>query len=754
MKKIYLSVFLAGVTLFSFAQSKIDLASQGLLRQQDFLEKLGDDALLQTEKDGSLIKPFGNDVKRIVVLIDLEKDANVAEIEAEGGVIRSQIDNLALVEIDYDKVVEISNLKSVKRLSMPKKLHAKMDQARTKTGVNTVHRPLGGVLPQAYKGKGVVAGLVDCGLSITHPNFINTADGTSRVKRAYTISGQHGITVEYDESKLSQFTTDLSTQTHGTHVAGIMAGGYKNLADTVNYYGVASEADIVMVGLGNDTYDNNILLGVDKIIKYAEANNQPAVVNLSLGSNTGPHDGTELFSQYLNKLGERAVICVAAGNEGADGIAITKKCTESDKEIKTFVVPATRSTGQTGSLEVWSDTEQMFKLTPVIYDLKTNEVVYAMPTIEASTNGEYKYIASGQYAAEGDMTSPIFDKAFLNSYIGFGSDVDSYNNRYSVNMQYYLLFNTETNSLGNNYAFAIQVEGNSGQRLDVYCMSIYSTLSSNGLAGWTNGGGDGSISDMSCAANVISVGSFTSKNKVPIRLPGYGYNINIKLDEISSFSSYGTLIDGRKLPHISAPGCVVVSSMSPYYMNLALSQGVYDFGEYNLVAKTTYKGKAYYYDLMQGTSMSSPFAAGAVALMLQANPDLNVEEVRNILMETANRDIYVTTTGNPVQWGAGKIDVLNAVKKAVELGAGVENIVADNADKLFVTPVGQNQYNVTVLGAADVQVALCNMAGQIVENASAQGETVAVDASTVANGVYVLVVEADGVKYTSKIVVK
>lgn len=754
MKKIYLSVFLAGVTLFSFAQSKIDLASQGLLRQQDFLEKLGDDALLQTEKDGSLIKPFGNDVKRIVVLIDLEKDANVAEIEAEGGVIRSQIDNLALVEIDYDKVVEISNLKSVKRLSMPKKLHAKMDQARTKTGVNTVHRPLGGVLPQAYKGKGVVAGLVDCGLSITHPNFINTADGTSRVKRAYTISGQHGITVEYDESKLSQFTTDLSTQTHGTHVAGIMAGGYKNLADTVNYYGVASEADIVMVGLGNDTYDNNILLGVDKIIKYAEANNQPAVVNLSLGSNTGPHDGTELFSQYLNKLGERAVICVAAGNEGADGIAITKKCTESDKEIKTFVVPATRSTGQTGSLEVWSDTEQMFKLTPVIYDLKTNEVVYAMPTIEASTNGEYKYIASGQYAAEGDMTSPIFDKAFLNSYIGFGSDVDSYNNRYSVNMQYYLLFNTETNSLGNNYAFAIQVEGNSGQRLDVYCMSIYSTLSSNGLAGWTNGGGDGSISDMSCAANVISVGSFTSKNKVPIRLPGYGYNINIKLDEISSFSSYGTLIDGRKLPHISAPGCVVVSSMSPYYMNLALSQGVYDFGEYNLVAKTTYKGKAYYYDLMQGTSMSSPFAAGAVALMLQANPDLNVEEVRNILMETANRDIYVTTTGNPVQWGAGKIDVLNAVKKAVELGAGVENIVADNADKLFVTPIGQNQYNVTVLGAADVQVALCNMAGQIVENASAQGETVAVDASTVANGVYVLVVEADGVKYTSKIVVK
>ena len=38
MKKIYLSLFLAGATLLSFAQSKIDLVGQGLLKQQSFIE--------------------------------------------------------------------------------------------------------------------------------------------------------------------------------------------------------------------------------------------------------------------------------------------------------------------------------------------------------------------------------------------------------------------------------------------------------------------------------------------------------------------------------------------------------------------------------------------------------------------------------------------------------------------------------------------------------------------------------------------
>ena len=754
MKKIYLMLFLAGATLISSAQSKIDLVGQGLLKQQSFIEKLGEDALLKTDKIGaSSIQSFDTNTDRIVVLVDLEKDADIAELEATGAVVRSQMDNLALIEVDYDKVVEFSNLKTIKTLSIPRKASVKMDQARSKTGVNTVHRPLG-QLPQAYKGAGVVTGLVDAGITVNHPNFRNS-DGTYRVKEAWTITGKNGLTTAYDtEYKLSQFTTDLSTMSHGTHVAGIMSGSYKNLADTVNYYGVATESDIVMVGLGNDAYDNNILMGIEKVIDYAERNNQPCVVNLSMGSGYGPHDGTELFSQYLNKLAEKAVICVAAGNEASDGIAITKICTEADKNINTFVMPLATN-GHTGTLEVWSNTNQTFKATLVLYDLTTKEIVYKLPTISESTNGMYQYIASGQYAEAGDITSPEFDKAYSNGYIGFGSKVDQYNNRFTVNMQYYLLLNSATNPKG-NIALGLMVEGNAEQRLDVYCTSGgYSTLASNGIPGWTDGGGDGSITDASCAEGVISVGSFTTKDYVPVRIKNAGYNFKnyVTLDSISDFSSYATLVDGRKLPHLAAPGCVVVSSMSSNYMTLAFQQGVYQYGEFMLVAKTMYEGKPYYYDYMMGTSMATPFASGVAALMLQANPDLTCKEVREILMETATRDTYVTTSSNAVQWGAGKIDALKAVKKAIELG-DVTSIEQDAQQSVVVNAIAKKQFEVTYIGAIAVKASLYSVSGQAVVSASAQGDNVVVDATNVASGVYVLAVESNNTKYTTKVVVK
>ena len=753
MKKIYLSLFLAGATLLSFAQSKIDLVGQGLLRQQSFIEKFGKDVLLQPiDGETCSIQPFGGESRRIVVLVDLEKGYNGADLEVDGAVVRSQADNLVLVEVDYDKVVDFSNLKAIKTLSVPRKANVKMDQARSKTGVNTVHRPLG-QLPQAYKGAGVVTGLVDAGITVNHPNFRNS-DGTYRVKEAWTITGKNALVTAYDtEYKLGQFTTDLSTMSHGTHVAGIMAGGYKNLADTINYYGVASESDIVMVGLGNDAYDNNILMGVEKVINYAEKNEKPCVVNLSMGSGYGPHDGTELFSQYLNKLAERAVICVAAGNEGADGIAITKTCTEADKNVNTFVMPLS-SNGQTGTLEVWSNTNQTFKATLVLYDLTTKEIIYKMPTISESSNGKLQYIASGQYAEAGDITSPEFDKAYSNGYIGFGSNVDQYNNRFTVNMQYYLLLNTATNPKG-NIALGLMVEGNAGQRLDVYCTSSYSTLSSNNIPGWTDGGGDGSITDASCAEGVISVGSFTTRDYVPVRIKNAGYNFKnyVTIDDISDFSSYATLVDGRKLPHLAAPGCVVVSSMSSYYMTLAFQQGVYDYGEFMLVGKTMFDGKPYYYDYMMGTSMATPFASGVAALMLQANPDLTCKEVREILMETATRDTYVTTSSNPVQWGAGKINALAAVKQAIEK-SGVDGIKVDATQNVFVTTIAQNQYEVNYVGASSINATLYNLSGLAVVEASAQGDNVIVDASSAASGVYILAVEADGSKYTTKVVVK
>ncbi|NIQ52061.1 MAG: peptidase S8, partial [Gammaproteobacteria bacterium] len=49
---------------------------------------------------------------------------------------------------------------------------------------------------------------------------------------------------------------------------------------------------------------------------------RPIVANLSLGSDHGPHDGTQLFEQMLTSLtGPGKLLAVSAGNSGSNGTA-------------------------------------------------------------------------------------------------------------------------------------------------------------------------------------------------------------------------------------------------------------------------------------------------------------------------------------------------------------------------------------------------------------------------------------------------
>src|SRR5690606_35173389 len=81
-------------------------------------------------------------------------------------------------------------------------------------------------------------------------------------------------------------------------------------------------------------------------------------------------------------------------------------------------------------------------------------------------------------------------------------------------------------------------------------------------------------------------------------------------------------------------------------------------------ATINFNGHDYDFARFSGTSMSSPCVAGIVALMLQANPALTPQQVKEILQNTVRLDSYTGTITAPghVRWGYGKVNAYQAVK--------------------------------------------------------------------------------------------
>lgn len=112
---------------------------------------------------------------------------------------------------------------------------------------------------------------------------------------------------------------------HGTHVADVAVGDGKG----TGVPGIAPEAEIVFVEsssqpggpLGNSFGDSAQLLEAVKFI-FDLAGDRPCVVNISLGTNGGPHDGSTLVEIALDALvseqPNRAVVIAAGNTYGKD----------------------------------------------------------------------------------------------------------------------------------------------------------------------------------------------------------------------------------------------------------------------------------------------------------------------------------------------------------------------------------------------------------------------------------------------------
>lgn len=129
--------------------------------------------------------------------------------------------------------------------------------------------------------------------------------------------------------------------------------------------------------------------------------------------------------------------------------------------------------------------------------------------------------------------------------------------------------------------------------------------------------------------------------------------------ECATFEMEGETYTYCNRPDITAPGVQIISTrtLSP----LGVIGTTTD-------AETIPPAYLPYYTTMSGTSMATPHVAGVIMLMLDANPELTVGQIYDILKDTATE----MPGYEPWEVGAGYVNAYDAVKKSFDSVIGVE----------------------------------------------------------------------------------
>lgn len=289
----------------------------------DDYQRLGRLALPRHRPRVALVSTEAAKGPRSVVFVRCADDADLTHLAGSGLRVNQARGHLRTGIVALDGVEAVSEDPVVERLVAARHLRLLMDVAPAKVGVPALRHASG------LAGRGVVVGTVDSGIEGAHPDF------AGRVLRIWdqTVAGP-GVAESGYGLELTGALLEASRDTigHGTHVAGIAAG-----ADPI-FGGVAPESELVVVK--TDLIDAHVADGVRYVFRVADEMGVPAVVNLSLGGQADPHDGSDPLSAIIDAAsGPGRIVCCAAGNEGNDDIHAQVVVGEGRCRTVTFTLP-------------------------------------------------------------------------------------------------------------------------------------------------------------------------------------------------------------------------------------------------------------------------------------------------------------------------------------------------------------------------------------------------------------------------------
>ena len=533
--------------------------------------------------------------------------------------------------VPLESMAQLSTLPGVEVMEGARRLFPTNDVGVPETGAPIFRNATG------QDGTGVIVGVIDTGVDFTHPDFRNL-DGSTRIiflcdqtdppqptDETCPGGGSAAGGTLWTQAQINAALAGAGTvrqrdlEGHGTHVLGSAAG------NDGTFGGMAPGADIVVVKAGDSGFSTaNILSAIDFIDAVAAGLGSPYVINMSLGGHIGPHDGTDLQSQAINSLtgpgNPGKVVVVAAGNEGGDDIHASGNVASGTQSVS-FNIP----TGtEVAFIDIWYDGQNSF----------------SFGFLDPNNSGIASLVSPGQASAVLCNGPSICLQAF------HSTPQDNTNGDIEV---FFVIFSSIGGPIGLPGIWSFSLTGAGAFDAWISCV--------NGFCEFSGGDTQLTIGEPGVAAGAITVGSYATKDCWPSIAGGdFCFFPLPTIGEISGFSSRGPARDGRVKPDIAAPGQVVVSALS--------SDAVFD---QPLIAPD------YLHFTLQGTSMATPQVAGAVALLLAENPNLDAGQIKTILQDSAFRDAF-TDPGCTNTWGCGKLDIS-------ALAATLQTLVSDSLDR-------------------------------------------------------------------------